>query len=167
MPIPVVTSLASLLPSLTARLQTVFPSTAVYLTLSPDLLKFPGTDSFVTVCPGRHTVDDHIRAGAGRVVMLIHGECKITLWSRLALDQLPREDSWLSDTTYGSLLSSDVIINALEQFQPLDGTGQTYLAMGFQLVSIDHWQRNQENVGWGAISQTWRYEFQQQLSPNS
>lgn len=161
MPTPQNTTLDVLLLAAQSKLiaDDVFHLSSCFLTVTPDLLEFPANDVFGTISPGRQTIDDPIRIGAGRVVIVVNGEMIVTIWTRSYLDQVPQDTLFLTNSATGAIQTSTAVINSLELYQPVDGSGNQLLPAGFELVEIESFSRKAEKVGWGAIKTRWKFFY--------
>lgn len=170
------TTLAPLLQAAAACIVSanIIASTNIFIATEPEItLRFPPTDIYAVISPGRQRVNQSVREGAGRVVMLMEGRFDITLWVRLILDQTPRDDYWITDSTLGVLHTMNSIVNALELFQPNDGAGNALSATGYELVEISSYKRSYPRrpddspIGWGNLTSQWQVEWQYALNPQT
>src|SRR5436305_1593194 len=105
----------------------LFPSTAVWLSLSPNLLQNPPSDDFAVLMPGTQRVIQGEVVGGGRDLTGMEGEVSLTIWDRLALDQVPRADDFLTHSL-GILGKMKCVINSLQLCDPVDASSNPILA---------------------------------------
>jgi hypothetical protein len=157
---PVNTTLDVLLTAAEAKLvaDNVVTSSNCFITVKPDVIMFP-PGTYVVISPGKQVVDDHIRVGAGRDVVVIDGQMTVSIWTAVALDQSPRDDQFLTKSSLGAIVLTTSVINSLELYQPVDESGNQLMPMGFELISIDTYSREVQGVGWGQIKTLWKLEY--------
>lgn len=166
MPSPITTDLATLLGKARDKLvsDNVFSASCVYVGLAPTTLQYPPGDQYAVVHPLPQVVDLPIDAGAGRELVYINGKIGVTLWSRNALDELPRDDMFLNDSSLGALAKVKCIYNSLHHYQPLDDSGNQLMAEPFRLLSIEPPKREFRQEGWGTILLTFEMDWNATLS---
>src|SRR5579884_2855511 len=159
-PVPQNTDLATILAAARDKLVAdgVFAASACFLTLNPDDLRFPPSDQFAAVCPGPQRINTGVYVGGGRDIVVVEGQLTVSLWCRLALDQQPRDDSYLTDATLGALRRWRCVVNSLLLYQPLDGGGNQLLPKGFKWEGLDSYSRDYQGVGWGCLKSSFSFE---------
>lgn len=116
-----------------------------------DTLEYPTGDNFVVITPDKMDVKEKAWQGQGNKAYLWRWYFTITLFTRLAIDESNRDDSFLLDPTLGALNLTDSIIDTLQNYQvTLDGS-----TFGFELDKIT-WQKTQRGqVGYGTSVMDW------------
>lgn len=159
---PFAVDIATLLKAFRDKLisDNVFLSTNCFLSLVPSTLMFPPNDQFATLQPLRQTVDSGSVRGGGRVDMYMEGQLGVTVWSRLALDQLTRDDSYLTDSSLGALGKLACVINSLQLYQPVDSSLNQEMCEPLQLITIESPKLIETSqVHWGSISTIWQMNW--------
>ena len=160
MPTPVNTTLDVLLLAAQNKLLSdgVFAINNCYIAVKPDLLIFP-PGPICVLTPGRQKIDETIRVGAGRYIIVVDGLMTVSIWQAVDLDQTPRDATFLTDAALGIITLVTSMINSLELYQPLDVNGNQLMPYGFELISMDQYSREINGVGWGGITSTFSMEY--------
>lgn len=131
--------------ALTTGASPVFTATTCFFSFDPrKALAYPPADQFAVIQPNDLKVKNRVFKGGGNINYTISWDTTIWLFVRFAVDVANRVDSYLLDATYGSLVLTDSVMEALQSFTNTEGNN----LWGYQLDSID-WQTEERNdVGW-------------------
>ncbi len=131
-----------------------------------DLEAMPMKDIFLAIRPSRFPIDRQDRAGGGRQLLAVDGSLELLFFSRLWLGPINNDAQALIDASYGVLANWKAILNALEQFAPLDpaGSGDSILRQPMRVEQFDVVPRRTNKRGWTRLDSTWEIKFVQALS---
>jgi hypothetical protein len=127
-----------------------------YLGLDPSLVffvtrksipKFQG-DVQILIEPGRVQPEPNMDQAAGRAFPLVYRIISITLRTRYGVDLSDRSDSWITDPQYGHYLFEELLVAALNNFQPVDANNNGLIQ------EVMHWIPSSEPVS-ASRDQTW------------
>jgi hypothetical protein len=135
----------------------------VYLSISPVVQDFPPSDQFVMLTIGRQPVDQGIVTGGGDGAQLgFIGQVNVTLFTRLALDETPRADDMLTQSSLGAFAKQQCIIASLHLFFPEDDNGNFYLQEPMRLIEIQ--EPTKPKQGWCGLPSIWECQYIQAVS---
>lgn len=140
----------------------LFPASACYISLTPDVNLYPPTDQFAVVSPGTQTPDPGVVMGGGNITMLFVGEVIVTLWSRLATDEIQRDETYLTDASLGAVAAITCMLTSLQLYMPENQDGSWMLSEPMRLTAMDAPERVQ-NVQWGKTSMLFEMQWLQRL----
>jgi hypothetical protein len=153
------------LPAVEAQIVSVTGLAAAYVfsTLLEDQGEPPPTTQYITLDPGQQIPDEGVIQGAApETVTPITARMEVVVWSFLDIDVANRDESSLSDATFGSLSLMRKVMKAsanggLQQFDPLDVTTNFYmLAEPMRLASAGFKPKMRKvKTGWGYITSLW------------
>lgn len=152
------TTLDTLLLALKSQVETKMglQDNTVFVGLSPDENMFQASDQYVVVTPGPQAIANGYVAGTNPTTLAFNGTVSVTLWSRLGLDQAPRSEIFLTDSTYGAIPALGRLISALHLFYPVDTNGNKLTLLPVKVDKIDSYARDFKGVGWGALKVSFR-----------
>jgi len=164
MPGIVPTKLSKLLPVIQLRLMTAleWPEERVLLAL-----KDPTThphERYLRLWPRQSVSYQIYRHGAGRVDTRVTRRLAVKLCTRLALDSVTSSKQWLTHETLGHLDTEHAIIDALENFQPLDGDQNWLVYQPMKLQPVSEPDLEPEEPEWGCTVQEYDLSFVLQLN---
>jgi hypothetical protein len=162
----VTTTLDALLLAFESRIEaeTKFnASNTCYIGLNPDQNVYQPSDQYVIITPGPQSLANGYVKGTMPTTLALEGTVQVTLWSRLALDQAGRADSYLADQTYGALPALNTIISALHLFYPLDGDNNVLTLLPVKLEKIDSYAKQFDSVSWGACKVSFKVVWRMTL----
>ena len=140
---------------------TLINTAYVYLLLTEDQPDVQGADHYLSVVLGRQTPDASEVAGMGSVVGTpTTGELTTVLWTRLYVDQAGRGDAYLTNATLGALGIQRLILKALEQFDPTNGSGDYYLMEPMRVAGGGWSPRPLKSLpNWGGTGCAWEFKY--------
>lgn len=128
----------------------LYQASSVYISVHADPAMFPADDNLCVIMPGRQTVEQPMVIGGGSTLFSFSGDIGIGLFTRLALDQFPRDESYFKDQNLGLLAKISAVLKSLQLFFPKDENGDFLLEEPMKLQHIDTVNRF-GNVGWGSV----------------
>jgi hypothetical protein len=166
MPHPLQTDLQTLLPLIRTKLVNdgIADTSRVYLGLYPEHLDPETADVFIVITPGRQVAEQPNLTGSGNFLLFFQGEVHITIYCRLVLDAGDRADNFLTDKQFGCLPVLKCVYNSLNMYQPIDLSGNQYIAEPFRIIAVDRFERATEVPGWGRINTTWDLNWHAELN---
>ena len=111
-----------------------------------DLAQFMLQDKNIVVRAKNFPPDRGCQAGGGRNTMKIDGIFAISIWLRLWLDEIPRDDAWLTNATLGMAPMVDAVVDAMEQAMPLDSNNRYYFIQPARCITPG-WQFLPKRIG--------------------
>lgn len=155
------TTLATVLQTVQNKLidDELFADNSCFLSLAPDASLYPPSDHFCAIAPGRQVADAPLVVGVGFAFV---GQITVAIWNRLALDQVPRADSYLTDASLGLLNKLQDVLTSLQMFMPQDSNG-LLLTEPMRLLDIDV-PRKTGLPDWGVVVSNWEVKYLNDLS---
>ena len=161
------TALETILQAIAAQLVSAnVATTATQVIICVDVKMFEEespTDVFFTLTPGRFSVDKNFVVGTGRLALKVDGRVAVGVWGRLGTDYPNRDSNWLTDAANGVLPRFAILLGALEQFVPPDGSGGSLLVEPMRLASFEAVPRKIK-PGWGRVEAEFDVSFLYALS---
>lgn len=136
---------------------------AVYISLQPQPLKYPPSDQYVIITPGRQPLDQGSTAGGGRDYNFVKGDLVLTIWSRLILDEVPRDNSYLTNVSLGALRKLKCCINSFQMFDPTNLNEDYILGEPMRFKAIEVPEKT-GIPGWGYCAGVWEMNYTLDLS---
>jgi len=146
---------------------TRLPADCVFETLArdEDHLQFPPADRFVTVTPTTFPVDAPGVSGGGRLTTGFNGRFRTALFARIASDQELRDGRLLRDRVGGALAMQQLILEALQQFSPLNSAGACILREPMRIEGWDVQPKTPKaGTPWAVIASIWNLKFTSNIS---
>jgi hypothetical protein len=156
MPAPVRTNLATILPLILARLQSVtgLPDERCFLSQQEEM-PFDGmAPSYVWLRVEGAVPKLEIVEGAGRYHGRFEQTISVTVRTRLELDRKARDLVWLTDADGGHEPLVHAVYNALVTFWPADEQNNLYADAPLWPVKGDRPRKDQKQTAWG-VSTLW------------
>jgi hypothetical protein len=139
----------------------LFEPELVFTSLTQDQYTPPADDQYVYLVPGRCVPDQGVIAGAapGTVTPMV-AQIGVVLWSRLSVDVAQAVDSYLTDASLGALQMQRKIIKSLQQYDPVNASGNFVFAQPMRLGD-DGWLCRPRNTqaGWGSVAASFNVWF--------
>lgn len=110
-------------------------------------LDYPPADKYCCIQPQSADVKDRSWAGTNSITYIMRMEFTVWLFVRFGTDEAHRDDDFLLDQTYGSIVTTDDIIDRLQDYVMTDGAN----VFGFQLKSVEFQTEDRDAKGWGQI----------------
>lgn len=119
-------------------------------------MNYPAGDQFIVIQPNNLNVKQRAFGGtAGQVNYMWKWDFTLWLFIRLATDEAHRDNDWLSNQTFGSLITVDSVINTLQNYTFNDNGN----LVGFELQNV-MWQNKDRQVGgWGYVRLAYKSDF--------
>jgi hypothetical protein len=135
--------------ALTTGSPPLFTTTTCFFAFDPKKsLNQPPSDQFAVIQPGDLKVPGRTfgkgQPSNARLNMLVTLTMTVWLFVRSATDEYNREDSYLFDNTYGSLVLTDSVIDRLQNYTLQDGTN----LYGYELDEVIWPTGEKDSVGW-------------------
>jgi hypothetical protein len=173
MPTPAPTTFLALMQGIESYLQSqelTTDTTSIYYSLNPVPPITPNAQTIYVICPGKTTVEQPTVTGAGNYFTAMISEISIWQYTNLGTDERNRDDNWLQDTTNGSLVALNNLIQAA-QFASFTSGTNLLNDVPFKLVSVEAPSRElpkQDRMpGWGKIETKWRCKWWMSLPTTS
>jgi hypothetical protein len=134
--------------ALTTGASPIFTATTCWYAFDPKAqLSNPPSDQFAVIQPTGLEVSERAWGdGAGLIRYLTTFRATVWVFVRLATDEGHREDLYLLDATYGSLVLADQIISLFQSYKVSDGA-TTY---GYELDSVVWQTEDRNSIGWAS-----------------
>lgn len=145
------------------KLLTDVDFSAVWISLDPFALRNPPDDQFAVVSLGDQILQQASTMGGGREYNFVEGVLTVTIYARLILDQVTRNDSYMTDASLGALKRLKCCINSLQMFDPVNGASDYVLAEPLRFFKIDT-PKKVSLPGWGLVQGQWRLAWTIDLS---
>ena len=99
-------------------------------------------------------------------MLAVDGTLELLFFSRLWLGPTNNDAQALINASYGVLANWKAILNALEQFAPLDpnGSGDCILRQPMRVEQFDVVPRRTSKRGWTRLDSSWEIKFVQGLT---
>jgi hypothetical protein len=128
---------------------TGFPEERVVLLARADVPYHAQADQYVRIWPRSQTTQGPIVQGAGRLDARVVRRVSVCLWTRLALDEADRDNSWLLHATLGHLDAEHKLFDALLGFHPEDADGNWLCYEDCRVVAAAEPSKDRAEPEWG------------------
>lgn len=163
---PIPTTIGMILSLIRDRLVCSFilPSNCVYCCMTEQPNETPPNDQYIIVSPKPIPPDQGCVTGGGNTLMLMDSAVMVTIYSRLALDQTPRDDYWLTPSSgYSVDLIQQKVVASLQLFFPADDNSNFYMAEPMRLTDYSEPLRDSP-PGWGSVKLRYDVQYIENLS---
>jgi hypothetical protein len=133
---------------------------------NPGALVFPASDSLCVISQGAATIDQGEVEGGGNYNFSFIGTVAIAAYVRLALDQPPQDNSFLTDATLGLNAKLQKIYQTLQMAFLVNADDEDLLQEPMRLLSVSEPQEIR-NPGWGYVTTSWEVKYRQTIDDPS
>lgn len=137
------------------RSSTGFPAERCFMAITEISPSVAQADKYIVIRPRGASINAPIEIGAGRIDTRAKRRFSVILRTRFEVDEDGKAPAWLTDATYGHLLTEHAIFDALCDFQPLDDSSNWLACEPIKLVSVGQPDEDKQFTGWGYSVSEW------------
>lgn len=139
------------------RSSTSFPAARCFMSIrEPMQQEWIGQgDQFIVIRPRGSNANRPIEIGAGRIDTRATRRFSVILRTRLEIDEENKAPEWLTNATYGHLVTEHAIFDALQDFQPLDSSSNWLACEPIKFVACGQPDEDRTMTGWGFSVSEW------------
>lgn len=133
----------------------LFQESNCFYAFSPKDTTFPPSDNYCVIQPHSVDVKDRTWATTHKPAYIWKVDFSIWLFVRLGTDEANRDQNYLLDPSYGSIVLVDSVINNLQSFVMTDG-GNVF---GVLLDRVEFQIENRQSIAWGYTKLKYHTDF--------
>jgi hypothetical protein len=161
-PLPIATSLNTLLPLLQTQLSeslSLDPTRILIVCRASRDVDHYGAEREIILRPRGLTPEQGIIDGAGRVITLFAQRLEMILRCRQGTDQGGSDRMKLTDATRGIIQMWENVVASCQLFTPTDEDGNALLWEPMRCLRIDDSERDNKQVDWVEVTIPWEMKY--------